>query len=190
MHPHPAAAPLSCGRTDPTIRHRLLLRFPVGIRFREDAIFGFEVALRAKKLKIVPGTGYLRRERADSATCTCRQRNDTINLLACYLDLWTRMSMINPMVNEDSVRPKIIEASTFWVQKDVREWFSYCLDMAKNDVKKVNALVRSLLDFGAVTREVSGTRFDRLRWRLYLATGFGRVLLINRANLLGRRRKE
>ena len=163
-----------------------IARFPVGIRFREDAIFGFEMALRAKGLKIVSGNGYFRRERPDSAMCSCRRREDTINLLTCYSELWSRLVMTNPIVNEDFVRAKIVEASTFWVHKDVREWFTYCLDMTRGDVQRVNALVRGLLDCGAVSRESLGTRFDRIRWKLYLATGWGRVLRINRLNLIGR----
>ena len=42
-------------------------RFKVGIRFREDALFGFEMAVKAHRILMTDYKGYCRRERSGSA---------------------------------------------------------------------------------------------------------------------------
>jgi len=161
-------------------------RFQCGVRIREDALFCFEMILNVHKLKIVDSTGYLRRERSGSAFFSPRLRSDTINLLASYIELWNRKK---PSMGVDTISASVVQASTLWVRKDVRQWFELCADRTLCDELKVWRRVRKLLKFGAISRNIPGTRFDRLRWRIYLSTGWGRILLVNRLNLLGRQIK-
>ncbi|MBQ8124295.1 MAG: glycosyltransferase [Kiritimatiellae bacterium] len=162
------------------------LRFADGIRFREDALFGYAVAAVSRGLKISLQTSYLKRERFGSATLSYRRRNDTINLLAKYIEICESLSSkIDGRVERES----IVKASTFWVHKDVCQWFAFCPDRTLGDTCKVWNLVRKLLHMGAISNNIDGTRFDALRWRLYLMTGLGRLLLINRLNLLGLTKK-
>lgn len=162
-------------------------RFPHGVRFREDALFSYSMATKAQGLKFVDARGYFRREHLGGATFSPRRRDDTINLLAGYVELWKNGSLD---FTDESVRATVLEASTFWVRKDILQWFELCADRTPRDEFEVWRLTRKLLQMGAISREVSGTRFDRYRWKLYLATGWGRILLINRLNLLGRPTNE
>ena len=170
-------------------RHNLLegIRFPQGVRFREDALFCYKMILRAQTMKILPATGYFRREHQNSATSSPRRRNDTINLLVAYAELWNGKVL---KFGDAANRVDVIEASTFWVKKDILQWFELCMDRSIRDAWNVWRQARGLLQIGAISWKVPGTRCDNLRWKLYLATGLGRLLLINRLNLLGRRRKE
>ena len=169
-------------------RHKLLagMLFPQGVRFREDALFCYKIVLCAKAMKVLLATGYFRRERQDSAMFSPRRRNDTINLLFGYVELWQG---VMSKLDDPATRVAVIASSTFWVRKDILQWFELCAERTARDAYKVWILTRELLRLGAISWEVSGTRYDRFRWKLYLATGFGRVLLMNRTNLLGRRKK-
>ena len=160
------------------------IRFIEGIRFREDALFCFEISILSKGLKIIPVTGYLRRERMGRATFSYRRRDDTINLLVNYLALWKRRSL-----RISNLPKEVIKASTFWVHKDVCQWHDLCLEVTFADAFKVWKLVRKLLHIGVVSQNCGGTRFDVLRWKLYLLTGWGRLLLINRLNVFGKKQK-
>ena len=159
------------------------VRFPVGVRYREDAIFGYEMVLRTNKLAFALTSGYARRERDGSATFSRRLRNDTINLLTEYVKLWTsNIAML--------VGARVLEASTFWILKDVGEWMYLCEDKTYSDCLKVAKLMRRLCRLRAFSRQVPGTMFDNLRWRIFMATGLERILRINRLNLLGNKKSS
>ena len=162
------------------------VRFPKGIRFREDALFSYEAAAVCSGLAIIPCVGYLRRVHDGSATYSPRRRNDTINLLEGYLHLWRKVFVEGGRYATIG----IVEASTHWVRKDVREWFALCMDRTIGDGWKVWKLLRKLLYVGAISQVGVGGRFDKLRWKMYLATGIGRILFINKFNLFGMRRKD
>ncbi len=157
--------------------------FSEGIRFREDALFCFEVAMKSKKLKIVDESEYFRRERIGSATFSPRKRDDSFKLLTAYAEIWKKIAAFNKMSDVDLKR--LVEASTFWVAKDVRQWYSGCLDKEHEDCVKVYKCVLDLLRRGAVGHILLWARLDGLRWRIFLKTGWFRVLLISLHNPLG-----
>ena len=159
--------------------------FSLGIRFREDALFCYEVAAKARTLKIVSATGYFRREREGSATFSRRRRDDSIKLLTAYAKLWNDLGLCD-RVDPDE-RGRLLEASTFWVVKDALEWLSKCEDATWKDCFRLASIVRRLRGMGAVEATIRGTRSFNWRWRIFLATGLARILRINRYNLTGRR---
>lgn len=162
------------------------LRFKSGIRFREDALFGFELAATSRGLKIVPHTGYFRRMHDGSATYSPRRKDDTLKLLTAYRDLWMK-------VFHDTGRGAnqiVDDASIHWVSKDVREWYDLCRDRTKSDEIAVWKVVRDLKAIGALEGKCYGSRLDGLRWNIYLQTGLGRVLLMNKNNLLGLQKRK
>ena len=158
-------------------------RFPVGIRFREDAIFGFEMASKVHSIAVTTAPGYCRRERMDSATSSPRLRDDTTKLLTSYLDLWEKVRIKG---HDISTHESIVAASTRWVEKDVRQWLLLCPDRTRNDAIKVTRLIRLLLAKGIISRNLAHPCRRRLRWKCYLATGYWWFLIANRHNLLGR----
>ena len=162
------------------------VRFVEGIRFREDALFCYEMAAMSKGLKIISATGYFRRIRLDGATYSYRRRDDTINLLTSYVHLWGRITKNMACAFE---KYEIVKSSTFWVHKDIYQWFAFCYKRTIIDELKVWIVAQKLLCSGAISWNIGGSCLDRLRWWLYLCTGCGRVLLINRMNLIGRARK-
>ena len=60
------------------------VRFPLGIRIREDALFCFEMVTRARNMRVVASAGYIRRERETSSFYSPRRRDDTTKLLSGY----------------------------------------------------------------------------------------------------------
>ena len=175
-----------CGFPFVNFYRRNLLRgicYPLGIRFREDALFCYEVAAKARTLKIVSATGYFRRERDGSATFSRRRRDDSIKLLTAYSKLWNGLGLCDRVGPDE--RGRLLEASTFWVSKDVREWLARCRYRTVNDDFEVWRCVRRLLKAGAITSKINGLVLRKLRWRAYLMTGIGRLLLVERGNFLG-----
>lgn len=160
------------------------IRYINGIRMREDALFCYELALRSKVLKIIPSTGYIRRIHSGSVCLSHRRRDDTTKLLDCYLSLWQRNK--DRMPKNSKEKRKMIAASTFWVCKDLKEWFTLCENRSVSDGIRVWQRVCALLVHGAISASFCGTIFDKLRWLIYLSTGIGRILLINRLNVLRR----
>lgn len=154
-----------------------------GIRFREDALFCYEVAIRSRKLKIIQANQYYRRERIGSATFSPRKREDSFKLLTTYAKIWKENMTLDKMSDVDLKR--LVEASTFWVAKDVREWYRACLDRTKEDCFKVYGCVKELGRIDAIGAVLRGSRLDGLRWRIFLITGWFRVLLISLHNPLG-----
>ena len=160
------------------------VRFPPGIRFREDALFCYEAALKVRKLRILPTAGYFRREHDGSASAVARHRDDTIKLLAEYERIWEGgVAKLDKGLRLGAM----LEASTFWVMKDVCEWIVLCVDMRMVDAWKVARILRRFRSAGIISKTVPGTRFENMRWRLFMATGWCRVLRITRKNLLGRK---
>ena len=158
-------------------------RFKVGIRFREDALFGFEMAVMAHRILITDYKGYYRRERSGSAMFSPRRRGDTINLLSAFADFWERTRNTLPPGKE---RDEIIAAVTVWVEKDVRQWLLLCPDRTFSDAWKVSSLVRRLAKMKAIGSSLeTSNRRHCLRWKLYLATGIWWVLIANRNNPFG-----
>lgn len=158
-------------------------RFKVGIRFREDALFGFEMAGKVHRILVTDYKGYCRRERNGSAMFSPRRRNDTINLLSAFIDFWKRTRNALPPGEKCA---EMMLAITFWVEKDVRQWLLLCPDRTFSDAWKVSRLVRRLAKMKAI-----GSKLDnavgrrRLRWKLFLATGIWWVLIANRNNPFG-----
>lgn len=159
-------------------------RFAPNVRFREDALFCYEMATKTCKLSLVHMLGYCKRHREGGATLSPRHRDDTINLLTAYLNIWrkTRNHHVESLDAE-----AIVSASTFWVEKDVREWLFQCPDRTFSDAWKVTQLVINLRKEKAIcgTLDHPDAR-RRQRWKLYLATGFWWIMVANRRNPLGR----
>lgn len=159
-------------------------RFKVGIRFREDALFGFEMAVKAHHILMMDYKGYCRRERSGSAMFSPRRRNDTINLLSAFLDFWERTR--NALTSGEE-RAEMISAITFWVEKDVRQWLLLCPARTFSDAWKVSRIVRRLAKMEAIGYSLETVDRRRLlRWKLYLATGFWWFMVANRRNPFGK----
>ncbi len=157
------------------------VRFSSGVRFREDALFLYEMCLAVKGMKIISSVGYLRRVRSGSATYSKRRRDDTINLLDRYMEIWMKLRSY-----ELSSEKCIVESSTQWVAKDVKEWFVLCSDRSFADSIKVWWRVVRLKAIGAVGWNLRGSRLDGLRWKMFLVTGISRVLRMSLRNPLGK----
>ena len=145
------------------------LRFPQGVRIREDALFLFEFAIGHPRLLVLEDVSYLRCEREGSAVFQSRRRNDTICLLSRFVELCR--------ANVKMVR-KCRASSTFWVMKDVREWFAYCPSRKISDSVKVWKLVFRLFLMGVINPLGNGHWQDRIKNTGYLCTGLGRFLLL------------
>ena len=158
-------------------------RFPLGVRFREDALFGFAMASKVTRACFTNLEGYCRRERVGSATFSPRHRDDTINLLQSYLDLW---EAVRAKIPNDTSRKAIVFASTFWINKDVRQWFHLCPNRTRDDAKEVTKLVRRLWKKGAISGNLACPFKRRLRWILYLVSGAWWFLTADRNNPLGK----
>lgn len=151
------------------------LYFAKGIRFREDALFLFEAVTKIRAGVMIDCLGYSQRVRSGSATNSQRRRDDTIKLLTAYLKLWKSLSITS------SLKRKILDASTHWIMKDVRQWYLLCPDRTMSDCLKVNVLVWRLLFCSAFdVFSIKGTPFDFLRWTLFLLTGYGKILSFTR----------
>ena len=138
------------------------LRYPVGIRIREDALFLFEIASQNPKYALSPARGYCYRIRNDSASQTRRLRTDTYRLLGKYLTVWRRLT--------SRQRKNCCEASTFWIKKDVREWFEQCEDKTLYAKIRVWISVWRLVfagGFNPFLKDKCG-RLSGVRWMLYL----------------------
>ncbi len=158
-------------------------RFNTGVRFREDALFCFEMTLKVRRLCLTDISGYCRRMRAGSATFSSRGRSDTANLLDAYMDLWENTYLRNENATHNSA---VIAATTFWVEKDVREWLFQCPDRTIADAWKVTRLVRRLYKEKAICPRLDNPNARRrLRWKLYLATGFWWIMVASRHNPFG-----
>lgn len=151
------------------------VKFVPGVRFREDALFLFEVMVRVRGLKLVDGTGYLYREREGSATNSCREREDTVNLLAAYFELWVK-AFRGQSKNPTS---SIVDASTFWVIKDIVQWVRFCADRTVADTLNVWILAWRLVFAGACRIWIRGTWFVRVRWLMFMLTSCGWLLSLS-----------
>ena len=160
-------------------------RFVTGIRFREDALFEFEMASKVNRVCLTDTEGYCRRERQGSATLSPRRRDDSIHLMSAYSVLW---KTIRGRIPDKTTRKTIVSASTLWVEKDVRQWFLLCPTRTHKDGRQVSRLVGLLHSMGAIDGNLQQPPRRRLRWRCFLATGLGWFLIANRHNLLGRPR--
>ena len=151
------------------------LYFARGVRFREDALFLFEAVTKVRTGVMIDCLGYSQRIRNGSAMNSQRRRDDTIKLLTAYLMLWKSLSITS------SLKRKILDASTHWIMKDVRQWYLLCPDRTFSDSLKVNVLAWRLLFCRAFdVRSIKGTPFDFLRWILFLLTGYGKILSFTR----------
>ena len=151
------------------------ITFVPGIRFREDALFLYEAAAFVRGLKIVDETGYLHRERAGSATNSGRGKKDSVNLLAAYFELWVKT------FRRQNKKPtsSIIDASTFWVIKDIVQWVRFCSDRTVKDTLDVWMLAWRLVFAGACRIWIGGTWFVRIRWLMFMLTSCGWLLSLS-----------
>lgn len=138
-------------------------RFARGIRFREDALYLYEMTLSIESFLKIAYCGYNRRVLQGSATFSPRRRDDTIKLLKAYLSLW---KTANPKLRSLSEQASncIREASTYWIKKDVRQWFLLCPNRTLIDAFKVWLVVWKLVIVKAFYP-------DRAKWALFLGTG-------------------
>ena len=158
-------------------------RFNTGVRFREDALFSYEMALKVRRLCLTDVSGYCRRMRSGSATFSPRERDATANLLNAYINLWKDMY---PSHEDAMQNNAVIAASTFWVEKDVREWLIHCPDRTITDAWRVTRLVRRLYKGKAICATLDNPNARRRqRWKLYLATGFWWFMVANCRNPFG-----
>ena len=149
------------------------LRYVKGIRFREDALFQYTLALNGPELMLIPENGYLRREREGSATFQSRRRDDSYRLLNEYLGIWKKLCGRH-------VRGMCKASSTFWIAKDIGEWFKLCPERRVHDSFKVWIAVWRLTTNGAFSPFSCGSKFDGLRRLVYLFTGAGGILSFTR----------
>lgn len=144
------------------------------IRFREDALFLYEVSMVLSTGTRIDCCGYNRRLRQGSATFSYRHRDDTRKLLSEYLKIWKRLDL-----TKKNKHP-ICHASTYWIEKDVRGWFEGCPNRTLIDTFQVWVLVWRLSFKGAFKAYLVGTIFDKLRWLIFLGTGWGKILFFTR----------
>ena len=151
------------------------LYFVKGIRFREDALYLFDAVIKVRVGALIDCLGYSQRIRNGSATNSQRRRDDTIKLLTAYLKLWKFLSITS------SLKRKILDASTHWIMKDVRQWYLLCPGRTMSDCLTVNVLVWRLVFCRAFSIfAIKRTPFDFLRWTLFLLTGYGKILSFTR----------
>lgn len=148
------------------------VRYRLGIRMREDALFQYEIALKNPVFAVIDSCAYICRERAGSATYISRKRDDSYRLLKAYGEIWTRQ--------RDVEKRSRIVASTGWVTKDIREWYSRCKDRSIGDHFRVWGAVWCLVCNNGVSPLCGETVFDCIRLTIYLLTGFWGVLSLNR----------
>ena len=159
------------------------VRFPVGVRFREDAVFAFEVAAHMKTICVSDAMCYVRRLRAGSAMSSPQFRDDSIRVLSAYSELWDRLLS---KYGKNFITENILGSSTLWVAKDVRRWLVNCPSWTRSDTKKVYRIVNRLKDQGVVSFTLASPIKLRIGWWGYLLTGMSWILCANRNKLLGR----
>lgn len=142
------------------------IRFPVGVRFREDALYEYAIASHGLPLVVIKECGYLHRDRSDSAM-HCRRRADTVNLLSGYLPIW-RSSVFRTQ--------SCVASSTRWIAKDVWEWVVHCSDRTMVDSFRVWLCIWKLMASGAFSVRCCEDAKKRLRWRFFLLTGWAGAL--------------
>ena len=146
------------------------VRFPCGVRVREDAIFCFEAASRAGGLRIADCVGYMRRIHCGSAMSCDRRRDDSVKTLSAYLDIWRRFDGGTGCLSRNA---EIASASTLWVSKDVKQWLAGCTARIRADTLAVWRLVWRLHAAGACGLWVGRTFAGRLRWLLFMLVPCG-----------------
>jgi len=166
-------------------KHNIIVnscRFPIGVRIREDAVFSFEMATMVNVLVVSDSNGYLHRRRMGSAQYSSRLPNDTSRLFAAMLEMFERRKGVLGDIHRS---PILRQTLTFWVYKDLREWLLYCVTRTSADEKMTHQQVARLVRIGAISSEDLSVA-ARVRFIIYLLTGCGRVIIINRKNLTGK----
>lgn len=158
------------------------ITFPTGVRFREDAVFMFEVASRVRRCRVVMDAGYYRRCRNGSATFSPRHIDDHVKLCKSFVSMAKRVGWTH------SEERRLVSAFTHWVYKDIFEWAESCSDRRFEDVRRAWWADKELARLGLIRPNVFSSLSVRIRWRLYLLTGFVRVFLISKNNIFGRRK--
>lgn len=156
--------------------------FAGGVRFREDALFAFEAAAHMQSMCISDAKCYIRRLRAGSAMSSHQLRDDSINVLSSYREMWEKLCT---KYGRGFITQGMIDASTFWVAKDVRRWLLNCPDRTQSDEAKVYGIVSALRSRGVVSFSLAGSPRVRIGWWGYLLTGKSWFLCANRYNILG-----
>lgn len=133
-------------------------KFPNGIRFREDAIFCFEMASMIKDIAIINYPGYLRRKCLEGASSGNRHRSDSYLLYGALIDMLERSKVKFPDLSS-------------WLFKDVTQWFERCPDRTPEDEKAVLEKLRVLYHYGIITLVNCKKTQITLRLLLYIKTG-------------------
>ena len=151
------------------------VRFIVGVRFREDALYEYTIASYGGALLVVHECGYLHRERSNSAL-HFRERYDTIKLMREYLSIWKA----NRFKTNSCVK-----ASSCWILKDVREWVALCHNNTYIDDISVCICAWRLLFARALSLRWCSNMKVRLRWVAFLLTGWSKVFKLSIKSIKG-----
>lgn len=154
------------------------VRFHPDVRYREDALFLFDVIQKCSGLLTIRDYTYCyRKDRPGSANSIRRSRESNRLLMKHYQHIWRRLSQRNKTRVTRS-------ASTNWLMKDVRQWYVGCVDKTRCDMLKAWMRVWGLVLSGAIVVRAVGGLSARIRFIAFLLTGCLPLLFISKVNLI------
>lgn len=148
-------------------------RFPLGIRFREDAIFLYEMVTKSKGLLIDTYPGYLRRQVSGSAMYSPRHSDDSSKLYEAFIAMLNRTNTQYPDLSQ-------------WFYKDLTQWLGGCPNIKAEDDKNTLLQLRKIDKLGVINYKSSTEKIKTLRLMLYIKTGCKAFLYISHHNPFGK----
>ena len=156
-------------------RTRLLgHRFNPQIRFREDALFLFEVAFNLSQGIIAHNLkGYFRRIRPNGATYASQSQEECCTLLNAFAQLCQHTLARS---EAPTLPLQARKAAAFWATKSIRAWHRATPACRVRDAFRVWQRAWHLQVKGIVTWSTGSTPWNTSRWCLFLLTGWVRCL--------------